>query len=1050
MSKRWQEIERLYQAALEREPWERAAFLRYACAGEEDLRREIESLLGYEDRAEQFIEAPALELQARRMAEDRIESMLDRQLGSYKILSQLGAGGMGEVYLAEDTRLARKVAIKFIHARSTPDDLAQKRFIREAQAAASLEHPNICAIYEIGQQDDVRFIVMQYVEGETLASRLQGKPLQLPETLDLAIQIATALSAAHSQGIIHRDIKPQNIVINSEGQLKVLDFGLAKVVKERELPDSEAATKSLLSAPGMIMGTPAFMSPEQARGEPLDARSDIFSFGSVLYEMITGRHPFAESSTAATLSAILTSEPAPLARYVSGVPDEMQRIVRKALSKSIQTRYQGINDLLIDLRELKQDLELEAKLERSIGSEVRAGVHAIQRTESGRAAVAMTNPLAAAPAGEDLTGRTTSSTRIVIGEIKRHRLGISLTLATLIIAAVAAYSYFNRQPVLTDRDTILLADFVNTTGDSVFDGATLKQGLAVQLQQSPFLSLFSDERVRQALRLMNKSPDEPVTREVGREIALRQRLKAVITGAIAKFDRNYSLTLEAINSQTGETIALTQVETEGKDQVLKALSRAATELREKLGESLSSIQRSDKPLEDATTSKLEAFQAYALGQGLAARGRLREAIPLYERAVEIDPDFATAYSVLAAMYTTTGKPRRAAECSEKAYALRDRVGEYEKLRITARYHGIVTGDAAKWIEVLMLQKRMYPRDRVGPSELAVAYNRIGQSDEAIAEALESIGLNPNFPPPYRNRGLGLIRLNRFAEAKDVLAQAVEQKIETIFFHALLYEIAFIENDTAAMQQHIDWANGKPDSYEALDWQTGGAAFAGQWRRAQELSGRAIDLAMRGDVPEVAAQYQAEFALRAALFGQFAAGKAAAAQSLERERNQATLTLNALALALLGEPSRTHTLMEEVARRYPKDTLVNGLWLPTIKAALELQRGNAAQAVELLDGARRYEPVAEFWPQYLRGQAYLKLDKGAEAAAEFQKILDHRGEGPLSLLYPLAHLGVARAAALTGDVAKSRSEYQEFLTLWASADQDTAILIEAKKEYAKMK
>jgi len=1046
---RWQQIERLYHAALERKPAERAAFLREACAGEDAVRSEIESLLGYQEKAEQFIEAPAFEVAAKRMAEDQVNSMVGRQLGSYKILSQLGAGGMGEVYLAEDTRLKRKVAIKFLPLRSIADEQAQKRLVREAQAAATLDHPNICAIHEVGQQDNISFIAMQYVKGETLAARIHRKPLPLVDALDIAIQIADALSTAHSHGIIHRDIKPENVIINTRGQVKVLDFGLAKVIEQDPLT-SAVETEILLSTPGMIMGTPAYMSPEQVRGEPLDARTDIFSFGSVLYEMASGRHPFGEASPAATISAILTTEPAPLARYLSDVPDELQRIVRKALSKGKEARYQGIQDLLIDLRELKQELEFEAKLERSIGSAVRDRATANEQAESGGPAEAQTGPLDTVRTGEELKARTTSSTRVMIGEIKRHKLGVSLTLAAMAIAAVSAYFYFHGQPILTEKDTILLADFVNTTGDLVFDGGTLKQGLAVQLQQSPFLNLFPDTRVQPLLRQMNKPPDERVTREVGREIALRQGLKAVITGTIAKFEHNYSLTLEAINSQTGETIALTQAVAEGKDQVLQALSQAATQLREKLGESLSSIQRFDKPLEETTTSKLEAFQAYALGIELSISGRFMESIPVYERAIEMDPNFAMAYSMLSIMHFATGRLRRAAEYAEKAYALKDRVGEFEKLRITASYHAHVTGDLNKRIEVLMLQKRMYPRVGSGPQDLSNTYNQIGQSDQAILEAREAIHLNPIFAAPHRNLELALVRLNRFAEAKDDLAQALQQKLEAAYFHSLLYQLAFMGSDTAGMRQQIDWASGKPDEYVAFDWQTGGAAFAGQWRRAQEFARRAIDLAARGDTKEVAARYEAEQALRAAVFGQFASAKAAAANSLALERNQVTLTRVALALALSGEPSQAQPLMDELVKRHPQDTLINGVWLPAIRAVMELQRGNAAQTIELLQPALRYEAAAEFWLQYLRGQAYLKLKSGREAAAEFQKILDHRGEDPLSALYPLAHLGLARASALSGDVSGSRKAYQDFLALWKDADADLPVLIEAKKEYERLK
>ena len=1027
-----------YHAALEREGKPRTAFLDEACASDEQLRSEVEQLIAHDGDGSSFIELPALEAGAKWIAEDQVSSMVGRQLGTYKILSQLGAGGMGEVYLAEDTSLNRKVAIKFILATSTADEQAQKRLIREAQAAARLEHPNICTIYEVGRQDDIGFIAMQYVEGATLASRIQGKPLALGDALEVSIQIAGALSCAHSQGVIHRDIKPQNIIIDSHGQLKVLDFGLAKIVERGELLDGEADTEALLSTPGMIIGTPAYMSPEQVRGETLDARSDIFSFGSVLYEMVSGRHPFGEPSPAATLSAILTTDPAPLARYVSGMPDELQRIVRKALHKDREERYQGVKDLALDLKGLKHLLEVEAERERSVQPRVKEGV------SSHRPASDETAENEAAHTGAEAAAATTSS-RILLGEFKRHRLGVALTLVGLVIAAVAVFSYFNRsQPILTDKDTILLADFANATREPVFDGGTLKQGLAVQLQQSPFLNLFPDTLVRQSLRLMNKPTDERVTRDVGREIALRQGLKAVITGTIAKFDRNYSVTLEAINSQTGETIALTQAEAEGKDQVLRALSQAATQLREKLGESLSLIQRFDKPLEETTTSKLEAFQAYASGAERAVSGRLMEAIPNYERAVEIDPDFAMAYSMLSIMHFATGRPRMAAEYAEKAYALRDRVGEHERLRITNFYHGLATGDLNKRIEVLMQQKQIYPREATGSNDLALTYNQIGHSDQAIAEARESILLSPNFAAPYRNLGLALLRLNRVAEAKDALTQALQQKLDLTDFHSFLYQIAFIQGDTAEMQQQIGSRDRKPDEYVTLDWQTGVAAFAGQWRRAQELAHRAIDMASHGNTKEVAAQYEAEQALRAAVFGQFTLVNAAAANSLALERNRVTLTRAALALGLCGEPSQAQQLVDELVKRHPKDTVINGLWLPTIRAALELQRGNAVQAIEQLQPASRYEAVAEFWPQYLRGQAYLKLGKGAEAAVEFQKILGSRGEAPLSALYPLAHLGLARAAALTGDTTKSRQAYQDFLTLWKDADADLPILIEAKK------
>jgi len=976
-----------------------------------------------------------------------------KQLGPYEILSPLGKGGMGEVYLARDIRLKRRVALKLLPAQFTSDADRVRRFEQEAQAASALNHPNIITIYEIGEVDGTHFIATEFIEGQTLRQQMANAEIKLAAALDLAMQVASALAAAHAAGIVHRDIKPENVMVRPDGYLKVLDFGLAKLTESPAAPiDTESPTAAGVNTEtGAVMGTPRYMSPEQARGQKADARTDIFSLGVVLFEMIAGRSPFEGATVSEVIAAILHQEPPPLARYTREAPEALEWIITKALAKDREQRYQTVKDLALDLKGLKHRLEVEAERDRSGQSSIK------EEVASDRPASDETAQAAAVQTDERAAAGTTSSAKILLGEVKRHRLGVALTLAALVIVAVAAFFYFNRsfnsnRPILTDKDTILIADFVNTTGEPVFDGGTLKQGLAVQLQQSPFLNLFPDERVRQALRLMNKPPDERVTREVGREIAQRQRqgLKAVITGTIAKFDRNYSLTLEAINSQTGETIALTQAEAEGKDQVLKALSQAATQLREKLGESLSSIQRFDKPLEEATTSKLEAFQAHALGTELAISGRLMESIPVYKRAVEMDPDFATAYSMLSIMHIATGRPSLAAKYAEKAYALKDRVGEFEKLRITSFYHGLVTGDLNKRIEVLRLQKQIYPRVPSGPNDLGLAYNQIGQFDQAIVEAREALRLNPNFAAPYRGLGLALLRLNRFAEAKDALTQALQQKLEMTDFHSFLYQIAFAGGDMAGMQQQIEWASGKPDEYVAFDWQTGAAAFAGQWRRAQEFARRAIDLASRGETKEVAARYEAEQALRAAVFGQFALAKAAAANSLALERNQVTLTRVALALALSGEASQAQPLVDELVKRYPQDTLINGIWLPAIRAVLELQRGKAEQAIEQLQPSLRYEAVAEFWPQYVRSQAYLKLGQAAEAAVEFQKILDHRGWEMLSPLYPLAHLGLARAAALTGDTAKSRKEYQDFLALWKDADPDLPILIEAKKEHEKVK
>ena len=632
-------------------------------------------------------------------------------------------------------------------------------------------------------------------------------------------------------------------------------------------------------------------------------------------------------------------------------------------------------------------------------------------------------------------------------------------LAVLVIVAATAWFYLNRKPALTEKDTVLLADFENKTGEEIFD-VMLKQGLAIQLQESPFLEIFPEARVRQTLRMMGRAPNERVTAETAREICERDGLKALIAGSIAPLGSHYVISLEAINAENGEALAREQAQAENRERVLRALSQAATQLREKLGESLSSIQRSDKPLEEATTSKLEAFKLFSLGSEEAVSGRLIEAIPFLKRAVESDPNFASAYNLLSIMHGGTGRLGLAAEYSGKAYSLKDRVGEYEKLRLSSRYHLVVTGDLNKASEVLKLEKRIFPRKAPGPNDLAFAYNQIGQLDQAMAESRDSIRLNPVFAAPYRHLAWALLRLNRFAEAKDTLEPALHQNLEMTEFHSLLYQIAFITGDTTGMQQQVDWASSRPDEYVALDWQTGATAFAGQWRRAQELSRRAIELAARGDTKEVAARYAAEQALRLAAWsstdGLPASQnhklkpelKSLVQTALKLERGRAALPRAALALALCGETGEAKTLMAELAKRYPEDTVIHSISLPVIRSAMELQAGNAAQALEQLQTVSRYEAAAEFWPQYLGGQASLKLGQGKEAAAEFQRILEHRGQGPLSVLYSLAHLGAAQAAALAGDTAKGRKGYEDFFAAWKDADPDLPPLIAAKNSNLK--
>ena len=998
---RYEQIHQLFHAALEREPSDRAAFLAEAC-GDDELRREVGSLIASHEQADNFIEQPPDDVAAGWQA--AITSLPESSFAHYRVFSLLGKGGMGEVWLAEDTQLGRKVAVKLLTTDFTIDEGRVRRFSQEARAASSLNHPNIITIYEIGEtaaeSGSRRYIATEYVEGETLRQRMTSAPnqqIRLAEAVDVATQITAALAAAHEAGIVHRDIKPENVMVRRDLIVKVLDFGLAKLTEPpaRAVDTQVPTVPGISTETGMVMGTPRYMSPEQARAEKVDARTDIFSLGVVLYEMVTGRFPFAGTTASEVIAAILRDEPPPLAEWLADAPAELGHIVSTALRKDRAERYQTARDLLVDLKEFKHQID------------------------SG------TRP-----------GRTPHATR------KAPAIVIAAVLA---LAAIVGWFYFNRHAVLTETDTILLADFENKTGEEVFDG-TLKQALAIQLQQSPFLNLFPETQVRQTLALMGRPPNERVTTQIAGEICVRDNLKALIAGAIAPLGSHYVITLEAIDGQSGESVTRQQVEAESREQVLRAVSQAASQLREKLGESLSSIQRYDKPLAQATTSKLEAFKAWSLGVENSYSGRIMEAMLFYKRAIDLDPEFAHAYSVLSTVYGNTGRPGLAAEYAEKGYKLKDRVSEYEKLRITNFYYGFATGNLSKRIDVLTLLNSTYPRDCGGPADLALTYRQIGKFDQAVAEASKAIHLNPNFAPAYRSLVLALLHLNRFAEAKDILAQARQRKLDSTDFHNVLYQIAFADGDLEAMNEQIGWVVGKPDEYVTSDWQAGTAAFAGRWRKSQESTGQAIDLSARGETKEVAARYATEQSLRGAIFGDLRRAKEDAAQGLRLARGRASLPRAALALALCGEANQAKSLIDELIKLYPEDTVINSIWVPAIRAAIELQRGNAAQAIEQLQPVSSYEAAAEFWPQYLRGVAYLKLKRGVEAAVEFQKILGNRGQASMSPLYPLAYLGLARSWNVAGDASKSLEARSEFFAAWKDADADLPILIEAKREF----
>src|SRR3954469_1488624 len=946
---------------------DRPAFVEQACAGDAALRREVESLLLYYDEESTSEAEPAA-------GAGFVPGAIIA--GRYRMVARIGQGGMGDVWRADDLVLDMPIALKVFLTGGVD---ARDRLLNEVRLARQITHPSVCRVFDVGEADGLVFFTMELVQGEDLAALLRrvGR-LPSDKVIEIARQLCAGVGAAHAQGVLHRDLKPANVLIDDDGCARITDFGIAIATTDTR---GHALT-----------GTPAYMAPEQRLpGMTVSERTDVYSLGLVLYELLVGHEGFKRSAT--------LDEPLRPSAIVANVDPALERVIMRALCRDPQTRWASVEEM-----------------------------------------AAMLPP--------PTTARAAASATPTPFDLRRRPVWLAGLGIAALVAILAYGSAFVRIPsarTLTEQDVVVLADFENATGDPVFDGA-LKVALAVALEQSPFLKVFPEEQARQTLKLMQRLPGDRITRAVARDIAMREQLKALLAGSIANLGQSYVVTLEAINAQTGDVMAREQAQAATKEQVLSSMGIAAASLRRKLGESLASVQKFDVPLPRATTTSLDALYAYSLALYNGREVPRLEAIPHLKRAIELDPTFAMAYAQLSAVYANTGQSALAPEVARKAFELRDRVSDREQFFISWRYYRDAQQAWDKALEVARTWTATYPREAFAFNSLGNALIRFGQFDQAVPALRDAIRLDPQFIPAYSNLAASLLALNRLPEARAILRQAADRHLEFAGARRLSYLIAFVEGDAQTMERELAASIGVRATNAAFGWEAHALAFRGRVDDAHEQYRRGVDRAGAGNFKEVAAQLSIEDAEMHATLGECDKVKDEVPAGLALSRDTGALDRASRALALCGA-SEAAALSAEVQKRLPEAILISRVSAPVTAAMLALSRGEAKRALELLDAVRSYDlaPAAELWPVYLRGQAYLQVKDGAAARKEFQTILDHRGQLPVSILYPLAHLGAGRAAMLMGDRAAARSSYDSLLELWKSADAALTPLIEARRE-----
>jgi tetratricopeptide (TPR) repeat protein len=1009
---RWQQIRDLLEKALELAPGERSAFLNRACSSDPSLRQEVETLLASSDDVRSTF--------LLQFSGPRVTLAAGTKLGEYEVKSLLGAGGMGEVYRARDSRLGRDVAIKVLPSFVSSDPNRLRRFEQEARAAAALNHPNILAVFQMGTHGGAPYLVSELLEGETLREPIKRGRLAVRKAIDYGSQIARGLAAAHEKGIVHRDLKPENLFVTKDGRVKILDFGLAKLTQAQT--DSGHDMPGEGTEPGAVMGTVGYMSPEQVRGQTTDHRTDIFSFGAILYEMLAGKRAFQKPTSADTMSAVLNEDPPEISQVAANIPPALQRVVHRCLEKIPDQRFQSASDLAF---------ALDAS------------------SASGGSAYPAMAAKAAAGAG------------------KRWK-AIVPAVAVVLALSVGGYFYSHRRPKLTNQDTLVLADFANSTGDPIFDD-TLKTALSISLRQSPFLNVLSDGRAAQTLKLMAHPAGTRLTPEVARELCQRAGSKAYIGGAIGSLGNEYVLGLKAVNCQSGDMLAEEQVTAKSKDEVLDTLGKAASKLRGELGESLATVQRFDVPIVQATTSSLDALKAYGLGIKAHNEKGPAAALPYDLRAIELDPTFAVGYSAIGNDYSNLAEMGRASEYYTKAFQLREHASQQEGLHISAFYYQTVTGELDKAALSYHALIESYPRASASYDNLGLVLAGQGQFAKAAEITRQGMHLAAYDQAAWHaNLANYTIALQGLDEARQVIREAQARKLDIFVMHNVLYALAFLQGDAPAMTEQQQWFAGKPEENFGLALASDTEAFGGHLAKARELTKRTVDSAIRADSKESGAIAKAIAAQREAIFGNAAKARQTAAEALQLARtSQAVENEAGLAFAMAGDAARAESLAQDLGKRFPLDTQMQSLWLPAIRAQLALNRKNPALALNALQITSPLElasipftnNISCLYPTYIRGEAYLAAQQSSAAAAEFQKIIDHSGIVWNCWTGALAHLGVARADALQArtsqgadaDAARVRSlaAYNDFLTLWKDADPDIPILKQAKAEYAKL-